>query len=228
MSVVISSRCGILCEDCHYLKDGICPGKCCENSKPFWGDQCPVKACCENKHLQHCGQCSQFPCDLLKQFAYDPQQGDNGLRIETCLAWRRESQKAIIQEAEELLEHCSAITVASVTEDGFPRPCVMAKLGAEGLEAIYFSTGTSSRKTPQFQANPKAGLCYDHGGDSVTLLGTVEIVADQEKRNALWSPWMEKHFPGGPTDPELCLMKFVPREMTFFLKGKFGTMPLGE
>ena len=52
--------------------------------KPFWGDSCPVKASCEEKNLEHCGQCKEFPCDLLHQFAYDKQQGDNGKRIEQC------------------------------------------------------------------------------------------------------------------------------------------------
>lgn len=226
MSVIISSRCGIRCEDCHYLKDGVCSGKCCEISKPFWGEQCPVKSCCESKHLQHCGQCPAFPCDLLKQFAYDPKQGDDGLRIQNCLAWREESQRAVIDEAVQLLEQCNEITVSSVTEDGFPRPCVLSKLGADGLEAIYFSTNTSSRKIPQFQANPKAGVCFADGGDSVTLLGTVEIVTDQEKKNAVWRPWLENHFPDGPEGAEFCLLKFIPKEMTFFLKGKFGTMPI--
>lgn len=51
MSVIISSRCGIRCDECHYLTDGLCSGKCCEISKPFWGDTCPVKSCCEGKHL---------------------------------------------------------------------------------------------------------------------------------------------------------------------------------
>ena len=37
MSVIISSRCGIRCDECHYLTDGLCSGKCCEISKPFWG-----------------------------------------------------------------------------------------------------------------------------------------------------------------------------------------------
>lgn len=224
MSIIISSRCGIRCEDCRYLKDGVCSGKCCEIFKPFWGDACPIKTCCEDRHLQHCGQCTEFPCDLLKQFSYDPQQGDNGLRIQTCLAWREESQKAIIEEASQLLEQCGEITVSSVTKDGYPRPCVVAKLKAEGIEEIYFSTGTSSRKTAQLRENPKAGLSFYNGGDSITLLGTVEIIEDQAQRNAAWKPWMETHFPGGPGDPEFCLMKFVTREMTFFLKEKFGTI----
>ena len=35
----------------------------------------------------YCGQCTNFPCDLLNSFAYDKEQGDNGKRIETCRRW---------------------------------------------------------------------------------------------------------------------------------------------
>lgn len=56
------------------------------------GDSCPVKVCCEKKEKEHCGQCGDFPCDLLKQFAYDEQQGDDGKRIEQCRCWAGSGQ----------------------------------------------------------------------------------------------------------------------------------------
>ncbi|MFZ2537606.1 MAG: hypothetical protein WAX04_01735 [Oscillospiraceae bacterium] len=37
--------------------------------------------------MEHCGQCNEFPCALLKQFSYDEEQGDNGKRIEQCKNW---------------------------------------------------------------------------------------------------------------------------------------------
>ena len=43
--------------------------------KPFWGDSCSLKACSEGKGYAHCGQCAEFPCELLKQFAYDEKTG---------------------------------------------------------------------------------------------------------------------------------------------------------
>ncbi len=80
------SRCGICCSGCQFLNDNVCEG-CTKIEKPFWGDSCPVKSCCEDKNLECCGECSDFPCDLLKSFAYDKEQGDNGLRIENCKKW---------------------------------------------------------------------------------------------------------------------------------------------
>lgn len=85
--IEIESRCGIKCSECEFLKNKTCAGGCTKIKKPFWGESCPVKSCCESKNLKCCGECSEFPCDLLKSFAYDENQGDNGLRIENCKNW---------------------------------------------------------------------------------------------------------------------------------------------
>lgn len=86
---MIESRCGLRCGECSYREGMGCPG-CTQITKPFWGDSCPVKACCEDKGFQHCGQCRDFPCTLLHSFAYDPQQGDGGKRLDQCKAWRED------------------------------------------------------------------------------------------------------------------------------------------
>lgn len=83
---MIESRCGLLCSQCAYREEMHCKG-CVQMQKPFWADTCPIKSCCETKKLEYCGQCKDFPCNLLNQFAYDEQQGDNGKRIEQCRCW---------------------------------------------------------------------------------------------------------------------------------------------
>ena len=87
---MIESRCGILCGQCGYRESTGCKG-CVSMDKPFWGESCPVKSCCEGKTYEHCGRCPDFPCRLLNQFAYDPRQGDDGLRIGQCRKWNGEA-----------------------------------------------------------------------------------------------------------------------------------------
>ena len=87
---MIESRCGLLCSLCEYREAMDCKG-CVSIAKPFWGDVCPVKACCEEKEQAHCGLCSDFPCELLTQFSYDKEQGDDGKRIEQCEEWASSS-----------------------------------------------------------------------------------------------------------------------------------------
>jgi len=85
---MIKSRCGIVCEpqkckEAYGLDCTGCPNIC----KPPWGESCPVKDCCEKRGYDHCGQCPEIPCDILKEFAYDKEHGDNGERIENCRKW---------------------------------------------------------------------------------------------------------------------------------------------
>jgi len=63
-----------------------CKG-CINIEKPFWGENCPIKSCCENKGIEHCGICDNFPCSVLTGFSYDKEQGDNGKRINQCKDW---------------------------------------------------------------------------------------------------------------------------------------------
>ena len=78
------SRCGLLCSQCSFRESMGCKG-CVQIDKPFWGE-----GCCEGRLLPHCGMCGSFPCRTLEGFAYDPQQGDNGARLEQCMAWAKE------------------------------------------------------------------------------------------------------------------------------------------
>ena len=49
-----------------------------------------VASCCLAKGLENCGACGEFPCETLREFAYDENQGDDGERIRNLEAWRRD------------------------------------------------------------------------------------------------------------------------------------------
>ena len=59
------------------------------------------------------------------------------------------------------------------------------------------------------------------GRDSVTLTGTAEIIADMETRHAFWKDFMKHYFPGGPDDPDYCILCFHAEEATFWIDRKF-------
>ena len=87
---MVKSRCGIVCDTaaCKEAFGVDCAG-CVNIKQPFHGE-CPVKICCENKKHGHCGLCTEFPCDLLKKFAFDEEHGDSeGSRIEQCKKWAK-------------------------------------------------------------------------------------------------------------------------------------------
>ncbi len=79
-------RCGIDCQACKHRAGTGCPGCPATEGKPFWGE-CALATCCITKGHSHCGQCQEFPCATLNEYAYDPENGDNGARIRNLVAW---------------------------------------------------------------------------------------------------------------------------------------------
>lgn len=77
------SRCGVCCESCERKEQVNCRG-CLKMERPFWGGDCQVKRCCEERSLDHCGICPDFPCEMQlnmgKEFGYDPEPRLNSLR----------------------------------------------------------------------------------------------------------------------------------------------------
>lgn len=84
---VFESRCGVCCSQCQRKEAVHCAG-CPKMEKPFWGGTCGVKACCEGRGLDHCGQCVEFPCDTLKGMGRDA-GFDPAPKLAQCRAWAR-------------------------------------------------------------------------------------------------------------------------------------------
>lgn len=136
--------------------------------------------------------------------------------------WKRREDSELIEKAEKLIAECATVTIASVNSDGFPRPVPMAKGETEGCYIVWMATGADSVKVADFSRNPKAGLCYDKGGASVCLRGTVEIITDDAIRKEKWQDWYINHFPGGPADPNYVLLRFTGTEATIWIDHEFA------
>lgn len=126
----------------------------------------------------------------------------------------------IKEKAVQMIAAAQVVTVASIDENGYPRPVAMIKIKDED-GAIFVSTGTSSAKTAHFSANSKAGVSIVEGGDSVVYTGEMEIVVDKVVKEKLWGDWMLNHFPTGVDDPEYCLLKFTPKSATYWIDNTF-------
>lgn len=128
--------------------------------------------------------------------------------------------KKIEEKAAQMVAAAQVITVASIDENGYPRPVAMSKLKDE-QGAIYISTGTNSAKTAHFKANAKAGVSIVEGGNSIVYTGEMDIVTDETVKRSLWGDWMLDHFPGGMEDPEYCVLKFTPKSATYWIDNLF-------
>lgn len=86
----VCSRCGLDCNTCENREKCDCPG-CLELEEGNWAGDCEIKLCCEQKNFEHCGKCPHFPCDMLRNTAFDPDEGDDGERLVTLKRWVEES-----------------------------------------------------------------------------------------------------------------------------------------
>lgn len=139
---------------------------------------------------------------------------------------QKERIRELEAKADALLARCDVATLTSINEKGYPRTCVLSIAGAEGFSDLYFVTSKRSAingKATHFEANPKASVCYFQGGDSVTLIGTVEFIEDREQQERIWKESDRKFFKKGIEDPKFRLIHFHTLEATFWIEGKFRT-----
>jgi hypothetical protein len=111
----LAAVCGIYCGGCNYL-DGTCKGCSAERGKVFWTkseeipwDVCPIWECCgEQKRLEHCGLCSDFPCGTYLDLK-DPSNPEADLHkqqsIESLKHRTEVGTKRWLEEQEELSEN---------------------------------------------------------------------------------------------------------------------------
>ena len=78
------------------------------------------------------------------------------------------STKTMKEKAAELLRKCEVVVLSSVNKEGYPRPVPMSKIAAEGISAIWMSTGANSlidgrggsRNGREVKEGTLAGLVY--------------------------------------------------------------------
>ena len=144
----------------------------------------------------------------------------------TAHGLQKERIAEIEAKAARLLDGVSVAALTSINENGYPRTCVMGKAGNDGFSDIYFITSKRSAlngKATHFERNPKASVCYFSGGDSVTLIGSIEFITDRPTQERIWSEEHRRFFPKGLDDPRFRLLKFHTIEATFWIEGKFRT-----
>ena len=108
----LAAVCGIYCGGCNYL-DGKCKGCSSERGRVFWTkaeeipwDTCPIWECCvQQKRLEHCGLCSDFPCSTYLELKdpSDPEADTHKRQSMESLKHRTEvGTRRWLEEQEEL------------------------------------------------------------------------------------------------------------------------------
>ncbi len=86
--ILLTTYCGLDCTNCEWKEPCRCNGCTATGGMPFHAKDtpCPVAACVMQKGISFCGECAEFPCQLLTDYSNDPEHGDNppGARIAAC------------------------------------------------------------------------------------------------------------------------------------------------
>ncbi len=57
---------GVDCFTCTDYTEGKCPS--CRDTQWQENDICQPVKCCRDRKIEVCGQCGEFPCDMMKEF----------------------------------------------------------------------------------------------------------------------------------------------------------------
>jgi len=117
-----------------------------------------------------------------------------------------------IKTAFSIIEKSSKTIIASVDENGFPNLKAMLKpREIEGESVFYFTTNTSSMRVSQYLDNSKASIYFYDSRfyRGVMLIGTMDVLQDQETKNRIWRDGDSMYYPKGVTDPDYCVLKFT-------------------
>ncbi|MDD2956573.1 MAG: pyridoxamine 5'-phosphate oxidase family protein [Oscillospiraceae bacterium] len=128
-----------------------------------------------------------------------------------------------------LIDKQGVAFIASISEDGFP--CIKAMLpprGRVGIREFYFTTNTASLRVAQYRKNPKASIyfCDRRFYRGVMLTGQMEVLEDAESREMVWRPGDTLYYPGGVTDPDYCVLRFVAQSGRYYAKFKTETFEI--
>lgn len=123
-----------------------------------------------------------------------------------------------VKKLNELVKDVKVCMFATINPDHtlFSRPMYTIHIDGEGN--IWFFTNDASAKVDDLTKENTVYLMYSHPGHNtyVHVRGNALMIKDQQKISELWSPAVKAWFPGGETDPALCLLKVETQEASYW------------
>lgn len=119
-----------------------------------------------------------------------------------------------IKKIENFIDKQKVCFICSIDDENYPNiKAMLNPRKRKGIKELYFSTNTSSMRVKQYLDNPNASIYFYHKGlikyVGVMLKGKMEVLLDQETKNALWERGDTIFYKEGVTDPDYCVLKFT-------------------
>jgi general stress protein 26 len=133
----------------------------------------------------------------------------SGIQEGYWLMKRDTERDAAIEKLAELIHQIRIAMLTTLTEQGAFQSRPITTHGARFDGDLWFLTHVDSGKLGQVRQHRRVGLTYASPTNNtyVALSGTAEVVVDRAKAEELWDPSYQAWFPGGPSDPDLALIK---------------------
>jgi general stress protein 26 len=122
-------------------------------------------------------------------------------------------QEEAVREALSLAGKSEFAMLGTNGDDGYPNIKAMIKMENEGLNRIWFSTNTSSKRVNQLSRNTKVCIYFVDltQWSGLMLIGDIEVLQDMESKQRLWREGFEKYYPLGVTDPDYSVLGFTAK-----------------
>lgn len=134
----------------------------------------------------------------------------------------------IIKKTHDIIKKSSESAVGYIDKEGYPHVATRSIIQPTGMFTCYFSTDTSGNMAQCLQHNNRGSLCFRHGNDNITLMGTFQMVEDMKVKESMWIDWFINHYPGGYTDPEFCLLKFTCERASLWVDGEIARFNISD
>lgn len=178
--------------------------------------------CSMDEMIEHC---SQFVDEVNKSMPAPMTRkeyiGQLKLSFPRLKRWR-ESLVATAEEEKLIADMADNLPVAfisSVDDEGYPwTKAMLAPRVREGVKVFYFTTNTFSVRVAHYKANNKACIyfCDEKGFRGLALRGTMEVLTDAESKQKIWREGDTEYYPGGVTDPNYCVLRFIAMDGRYY------------
>jgi general stress protein 26 len=132
---------------------------------------------------------------------------------------------------EKLIDRAGVSIISSVDDRGFPNTkAMLPPRKREGIKDFYFTTNISSMRVKQYRMNSNACIYFFDRRfyRGVMLVGTMEVLTDQETKQMIWRDGDTMYYPLGVSDPDYCVLKFSAERMRVYQNFKSETLNIGR
>ncbi len=119
----------------------------------------------------------------------------------------------------DLIKGIDIAMFTTIGEDGFPvsRPLSTQEAEFDG-RVLWFFVRRDTPKVREIGRHPKVNVAYASKDRNVYLsvAGTADVVADQERIDEFWNDALKAFFPRGRTDPNLVLVRVTVHTVQYW------------